>query len=187
MVSRSDTRRLLRAYSPLEDEQWALQAMAALAGHLPNTASPSHYDPGHFTASAFVTDRRHGRVLLVHHAKLGIWVQPGGHVEAGDRDLLQAAIRETWEETGVTAVSPDGDAVFDLDVHRIPVRGDVAAHLHFDVRFHLVASHEALVPSDEVTDARWVALDDVVALTTERSVLRPVGKLQNRRVSGGTP
>lgn len=46
------------------------------------------------------------KILLVKHKKLGIWLCPGGHVEA-DEALHQAAEREFWEETGlkVEAVS----------------------------------------------------------------------------------
>jgi 8-oxo-dGTP pyrophosphatase MutT (NUDIX family) len=47
-----------------------------------------------------------GRVLLIKHAKLGIWLNPGGHIEDGEVPH-QAAEREFWEETGlkVTTVS----------------------------------------------------------------------------------
>jgi 8-oxo-dGTP pyrophosphatase MutT (NUDIX family) len=41
------------------------------------------------------------KVLLVKHKKLGIWLNPGGHIE--EHELAhQAAEREFWEETGVT-------------------------------------------------------------------------------------
>lgn len=47
------------------------------------------------------------KVLLVKHKKLGIWLNPGGHIE-GDELPHQAAEREFWEETGVrvTAYQP---------------------------------------------------------------------------------
>ncbi len=47
-----------------------------------------------------------GKVLLVKHKKLGIWLNPGGHI---DKDELphQAAEREFWEETGVKVVAFD--------------------------------------------------------------------------------
>ena len=55
-----------------------------------------------------VIDRRHpqfglaidGKVLLIKHKKLGIWLCPGGHLESGEL-LHQAAEREFWEETGI--------------------------------------------------------------------------------------
>lgn len=52
-----------------------------------------------FTASALVLmpDRR---VLLLHHRKLGVWLYPGGHIEANETPD-EAIVREVLEETGV--------------------------------------------------------------------------------------
>ncbi|MDJ0922926.1 MAG: NUDIX hydrolase [Acidimicrobiia bacterium] len=127
------------------------------------------------TASAFVVDRSGTRLLLIHHAKLGEWMQPGGHVDDGE-DVLNAAIREVQEETGVVGV-PRGDGVFDVDVHPIPPSGDRPAHKHYDVRFLLEAVSEDLVDSDEVLGVRWVPLAEVAALSSDSSVLRAVAKL----------
>lgn len=48
---------------------------------------------------------RHGRVLVLRHAN-GDWVFPKGHVE-GSETLLEAALREVLEESGVVATCPD--------------------------------------------------------------------------------
>ena len=72
------------------------------------------------------------RVLLAHHRKLGRWLQPGGHSD-GDPDTLAVALREAREESGLDVQALD-DAIFDLDLHRIPARDREPAHLHFDVR-----------------------------------------------------
>jgi 8-oxo-dGTP diphosphatase len=55
----------------------------------------------HFTASAIVLDDN-GRVLLVHHNKVGLWLYPGGHIDPNE-DPAQAALREVHEETGIHA------------------------------------------------------------------------------------
>jgi ADP-ribose pyrophosphatase YjhB (NUDIX family) len=52
----------------------------------------------HFTASALIIDK--GKVLLVYHKKLGVWLYPGGHVEA-DENPEEALLREVKEETGL--------------------------------------------------------------------------------------
>jgi 8-oxo-dGTP pyrophosphatase MutT (NUDIX family) len=45
-----------------------------------------------------------GKVLLVKHKKVKIWLNPGGHIE--DNELPhQAAEREFWEETGVKVIA----------------------------------------------------------------------------------
>jgi ADP-ribose pyrophosphatase YjhB (NUDIX family) len=56
------------------------------------------------------------KVLLVKHKKLGIWLNPGGHIEAGEVPH-QAAEREFFEETGVkvTAYDPQGSIKIEND------------------------------------------------------------------------
>ncbi|MEX2080164.1 MAG: NUDIX domain-containing protein [Dehalococcoidia bacterium] len=52
----------------------------------------------HHTATAYVVTA--GRTLLVWHAKLGMWLPPGGHLEPNE-DPVQAARREALEEAGL--------------------------------------------------------------------------------------
>ncbi len=47
-----------------------------------------------------------GKVLLVKHKKLGIWLNPGGHIDEGELPH-EAAQREFFEETGVKVVAVD--------------------------------------------------------------------------------
>ena len=142
----------------------------------------SHFAPGHFTASAFVLSPDQREVILIHHKKLGIWVQPGGHVEATDADLLSAARREVAEEVGLEDLDlvSTASSLFDVDIHRIPARKSEPAHEHFDVRFAFVARTRDFVRTEEVADVRWVPLDDVASITSDVSVLRAVRKLATR-------
>jgi 8-oxo-dGTP pyrophosphatase MutT (NUDIX family) len=103
-------------------------------------------DPTHVTASAIVVDGD-GRVLLHRHVRLGIWIQPGGHIEPGE-DVVEAAIRETLEETGVMArPRPGAPGILHVDVHQGPL-----GHVHLDVRSLLVAE-SATAPGPGVV---WV-------------------------------
>jgi 8-oxo-dGTP pyrophosphatase MutT (NUDIX family) len=136
-----------------------------------------NYRPGHFTASAFVIDETGERVLLVHHKKLGRWLQPGGHVEPTDHDVVAAARREVTEETGASALTALDAGLFDLDIHEIPSWGDKPAHLHFDVRCLFRADRAELAPNDEVVDVRWVELAELARKTDDESVLRVARKL----------
>ena len=54
----------------------------------------------HFCVSVYVINPNNGNFLLMNHKKLGKWVQPGGHIELNE-DPEEAAIRETFEETGI--------------------------------------------------------------------------------------
>jgi 8-oxo-dGTP pyrophosphatase MutT (NUDIX family) len=114
-----------------------------------------HFVPGHFTASAFVLSPARDALLLIHHSKLHRWLQPGGHVDAGDPDVLFAAQREVEEEVGLVDLSPaePGAGLFDADVHRIPARRAEPEHEHFDLRFAFVAQSRAYRAGSDATAA----------------------------------
>lgn len=142
--------------------------------------------PGHITGSAWVLSSDRARCLLVHHARLDRWLQPGGHAD-GESDISQVALREVREETGLSALKlslHDGQLVpLDLDIHLIPARiasdGTVIedAHEHHDVRFLVLATgNEPLAVSEESHDVRWCTAAEVRAHTSEESVLRMLRK-----------
>lgn len=139
-----------------------------------------HFVPGHFTASAFVLSPDGQALLLIFHEKFRRWLQPGGHVERQDADLLAAALREVEEEAGLSAVEVLGDGAFDLDVHEIPARKGDPAHRHFDVRVLLQARTRTFAAGSDALAARWVPLDAVHEVETDESVLRAVRKLRSR-------
>lgn len=105
---------------------------------------------------------REDRVLLVkrrNEPDAGLWGFPGGHVELGET-ALDAARRELHEETGVQARAL-----------RYLTNVDVIDH-HRDgsVRFHfllaaVLCEHVSGDPEarDDVSDARWWDIADVVA------------------------
>jgi 8-oxo-dGTP pyrophosphatase MutT (NUDIX family) len=169
-------RKALLDYQPtdLREQEFRARMLSLLQARAP--LSRAHFEPGHLTASAFVLSPEADAVLLIFHRKLGIWVQPGGHVEPGDLDLEAAARREVAEEVGLSLTGPAA-AVFDLDIHDIPARKDEPAHQHFDVRFCLQSPTRVFAASDEVADARWVALSEIDQVTSDESVLRAARKL----------
>lgn len=95
-----------------------------------------------FTASVLLVSQKN-TVLLVHHKKLGVWLQPGGHVEPFET-LLEAAHRECREETGIDISSylvPGqrvDDYAYPLPVpqfileEKIPAHGEQPEHFHID-------------------------------------------------------
>ena len=60
---------------------------------------------GHVTASCWILCPERDEVLLTHHRKLGIWIQLGGHLDGGE-DVLDAALREAREESGIPDIRP---------------------------------------------------------------------------------
>jgi len=167
---------LLATHMPSDDQEAGyLTAMQALLWAGADPLSRFHFEPGHFTASAFVVSRDRSSVLLVHHAKLDKWLQPGGHIEPEDADVERGARREVSEETGVREMELIG--LLDLDVHRFPGRAENPVHDHLDVRFGFVARSHEVTAGDGTTDAKWFRLDEVAGWTDRPSLSRPARKL----------
>ena len=131
---------------------------------------------GHLTGSAWITNQSKTKAVLLHHKKLNIWVQPGGHIDEADDSLLAAARREALEETGLSDLDVASEQVFDVDVHQIPARKDEPAHWHLDVRFWFISGTEQLQLSTESNALRWLSAGEIRQLTDEESVLRMVRK-----------
>jgi len=165
-VTPADLGPLLERHEPADaKEAEDRAAMLDFLDELPEPFSPSQ-DTAHFTASALVVDAARERTCLVLHRKLGLWLQPGGHIEQADASIGLAALREVREETGLDARLAATMPVH-LDIHAIPERPDRPAHLHLDVRFLAIAAGEELTLSDESNDVRWWTLADAATAGDE--------------------
>ena len=105
-----------------------LTAFDALAAPLDQES-----DPIHVTGSGIVVGPR--GVVLLEHKRLGIWLQPGGHIDPGETPW-DAALRESREETGL-AVSFAGplDAAGVPELIHVDVHEGGRGHTHLDLRY----------------------------------------------------
>lgn len=151
-------RREVAALDGVDDRE--RRSRAALLAALDRLARPfdEHADPTHVTASAIVTST--AGVLLHRHKRLGLWLQPGGHVDDGE-STAQAALREVAEETGLCAThTSDPPRIVHVDVH-----AGGRGHTHLDVRYLLTAPPDPpRPPDDESQDVAWFPLADAIAL-----------------------
>lgn len=131
---------------------------------------------GHVTGSAWIVDKSRQFTLLTHHRKLDKWFQTGGHCD-GDSDVLNVAMKEALEETGLTDIRAINPSIFDIDIHEIPERKGIPTHLHYDVRFLLEADmNQPLIISSESSDLAWVELSKVSQLNDSQSIMRMICK-----------
>ncbi|HET7899836.1 MAG TPA: NUDIX hydrolase [Candidatus Nanopelagicales bacterium] len=114
--------------------------------------------PGHITASALVLSADRREVLLTLHAKIGRWLQTGGHCEDADTTLREAALREATEESGIAGLVIGAGPVR-LDKHRVGCHGGA---WHLDVQYVAVAPADAEhAISEESLDLAWFPVDSL--------------------------
>lgn len=156
------------------EEQKARKQMIAFINQYDNCFERS-LEIGHFTASAWLLNKDHSKALLMHHAKLNMWVQLGGHCD-GNSHVLEVAIKEAQEESGIQNITPIHESIFDIDVHFIP-EGKEPAHYHYDVRFLLqVTSNESVIQNHESKELRWISKNKAELPTDSLSVVRMFDK-----------
>jgi 8-oxo-dGTP pyrophosphatase MutT (NUDIX family) len=168
---------LLRQHTPADANEAAMTAQTiAFVETYPTDCFERSLLVGHVTGSAWITSPDRQRVVLIHHRKLDRWFQPGGHAD-GNHDVEAVARREAEEETGLTDLHLVSPRIFDVDVHPIPARGEVPAHLHYDIRFQYISNNQILFGCGaEVKAIRWVSLDEAEELANSESISRMARK-----------
>ena len=173
--------RQLDAHTPADHEEAThRRRMTQFISSHANTWWLRANSEGHVTGSAWIINSARTHALLLHHLKLNLWVQPGGHLDATDPSPAAGALREAREETGISNLILAYDALFDVDIHAIPARvGEreiERAHLHYDVRYLIITDTERFTISDESLDAKWILLEKLAQPSRERSIARMAEK-----------
>lgn len=167
MLDVAATRALLTAYMPHDAlEAFHVRNTLALLDGEP-AITRKHFNPGHITAAAWVLANDTRQVLLIHHAKSGMWFQPGGHLEPHDNSLLDGATREVREECGFMPTFAETPYLFDVDMHAINRHKDEPDHVHFDCRFLVRVPSPVKISLDDPTAvpaAKWVSIDEAKSL-----------------------
>ena len=115
---------------------------------------------------------------MTHHRQLDLWVQPGGHAD-GNENLLEVAINETKEETGLTQFKIVSEEIFDLDIHEVPKYKHIPKHFHYDIRFLLETNRNPndIKISKESFDVAWIHKSAVLQKNNDSSIKRMLNKI----------
>lgn len=153
----ADAHRILTTWTPPDEQQARLRTeyLDFIAQH--EDAVERRCRIGHVTASALLVSPRGDEVLLTLHARIGRWLQLGGHIEADDASLIDAALREAREESGIVPITID-PVPLRLDRHQVNCsdkRGGFDVLDHWDIQF-LARAHDRIhTISEESTDLAW--------------------------------
>lgn len=141
----------------------------------------------HLTASAWVVNETKQKVLLCYHNLYQSWSWLGGHAD-GERNLLEVAMREVREESGVLHVRPVNPSIFSLEV--LTVDGHekhgkyVSSHLHLNVTYLLeVSEHEMLKNKpDENAAVQWFPIEKAVEASSEEWFKKRIYSKLNKKM-----
>ena len=134
---------------------------------------------GHFSASAFLVNKKRNKMIVVYHIINDGWIYPGGHAD-GDDNLLSVAVREVEEETGLKA------KILDENIYAIqsaPVKGQiksgkyVSSHIHFDVLYLMEADDRIPLKykENESKGVKWISFEEADDKTM-CDFIRPIHK-----------
>ena len=142
----------------------------------------------HMTASAWVVSPSRDRILMAYHNIYHSWSWLGGHAD-GCRDLLQVALREVREESGLQAVRPVLEDIFSLEV--LTVDGHikngkyVSSHLHLNVTYLIEADpgDSIRIKPDENSRIGWFSPEGAVESSSEPWFREHIYSKLNRKLS----
>lgn len=159
-TSLSSAIEFFQAHTPIDQRE--SESIIEFLDVVPTLEDPCNEENGliHVTASAIVVSDAGDKVALHLHKRLNMWLQPGGHIDAGESPA-QAALREAIEETGLPVRHQQEEGVlFHIDVHPGP-----KGHTHHDLRYLLRAPEVPLRPGEgESPEARWFTWDEAFAI-----------------------
>lgn len=141
----------------------------------------------HFSASAWIVNRERSRILMIYHNIYHSWSWTGGHAD-GEEDLLQVALREAREETGIVHIRPVSADIFSLEILTVnghEKRGKyVPSHLHLNVTYLLEADERdsLTVKEDENSNVGWFDLEEGLAVCEEPWMVERIYKKLNARL-----
>ena len=124
-----------------------------------------------------------GEVLLIRRSDNDNWAVPGGAIDLGE-SMVQAAVRETREETGIECEITGLTGIYTDPKHVILYTSNGEARQEFSIVLTAVPVGGQPTPSDESSDVRWVPRDDLAGYQVDRSMrLRLEHYLAGRGVS----
>jgi len=126
-----------------------------------------------------------GKILMIKHKKLGVWLPPGGHVE-NDESPDDAVFREIFEETGIKTeiisiklgVAESDETCVELASPLVVLLEDIngkVPHKNIDLIYVCMSKNSTITPNlQEVDDARWFSAQEIETLETNENIIKVI-------------
>ncbi len=161
-----DLRNKIEKYVPIDEEEDKIKEYMLKYIDTFDDVLTRDNEFGHFASSAFVVNKEKSKMLVVYHNIYDSWIYPGGHAD-GESDLLNVAVREVFEETGLNVKVLD-DSIYAISAD--PIIGHVKrgkyvpAHTHLGVIYLMEADDKVPLKyrEEESQGVKWISLDEAV-------------------------
>ncbi len=165
----------IEAYIPIDENQ--KQIKAKILKMIDENDRILYRDSldAHFSSSGFIMDETLEYCLMCYHNIYQSFAWTGGHQD-GEEDMLEVAIREAKEETGIEHILKHS-VLLRLDI--LPVeahmkRGKrVKKHVHINASYLLIVDrHEKIrIKPDENSAVKWIRVDELDQQVNEKEML----------------
>jgi 8-oxo-dGTP pyrophosphatase MutT (NUDIX family) len=115
-----------------------------------------------------------GDVLMIRRSDNGNWAVPGGAIDLGE-SMVQAAIRETREETGIECEITGLVGIYTDPKHLILYTSNGEVRQEFSILLTAVVIGGQPTPSSESSEVRWVPREDLANYQMDRSMRMRLG------------
>lgn len=123
---------------------------------------------GHIVANSLII--HNNKVLTIFHNSLKMYIQPGGHVDENDSSVLDAALREAEEETGINDLvlfewHKQTQIPIFIESHLIPenLKKQEKQHYHHDFMYVFKTNiKDVNLQISEVSDFSWIDIETVL-------------------------
>jgi 8-oxo-dGTP pyrophosphatase MutT (NUDIX family) len=124
-----------------------------------------------------------GDVLMIQRSDNGNWAVPGGAIDLGE-SMMDAAVRETLEETGIVCRVTGLAGIYTDPRHRILYTSNGEVRQEFSILLTGVPVGGELTPSSESSEVRWVPRDELAGYQLDRSMRM---RVEHYLAGGGAP
>lgn len=168
----SKTVEMLKKYTPYSEQERADIDLIIKAEEIFGDILTRENKFCHLTASAFIINKGHNKVLCIYHNIYKSWSWVGGHAD-GDDDMLYVAEKETREETSLEKFKVINEMPISVEI--LPVASHirkgkyVSAHQHLNITYLFEADENDAIHilEDENSNIGWLTFDELIAKSDE--------------------
>lgn len=121
-----------------------------------------------------------GEILMIRRTDNDNWAVPGGGMDLGE-SILDTAVRETEEETGITCEITGLVGIYTNPQHVILYTSNGEVRQEFSIVFTARPVSGELRPSSESSEPRWVAPTAVAGLPMHPSMRQRIQHYLDKR------